>query len=149
MRAIFYIGIFLLTIVGCKAKKEVTKSEITTSDGETIGKYFSQSEEVKNKETLEANKGKNAIVYGTIIREEFINKGGHATGNFETLIKLEDGETVHLRNKGENKYDYKKLEGKKVKMEAVIFYGNIDSDNPEHQSRVGYRIDYITITALD
>lgn len=51
--------------------------------------------------------------------------------------------------KGENKYNYDEIANKKVKMEAVIFYGNIDSDNPEHQSRVGYRIHYIAIIALD
>jgi hypothetical protein len=149
MRAIFYIGIFLLTIVGCKAKKEVTKSEITTSDGETIGKYFSQSEEVKSKETLEANKGKNAIVYGTIIQVDFVNKAGKSTGIKETLLKLDDGETVHLRNKGDSTYFYPDLVNKKVKMTAVIFYGGIDSDNPEHQSRIGYRIDYTLITEID
>lgn len=146
MRTIYYIGILVLAIGACKEKKEIVNSE-TTKTETTI--KISDKSNVKNAVDLEANKGKNAIVYGTIIREEFINKGGRATGNFETLIKLEDGETVHLRNKGENKYNYEELANKKVKIEAVIFYGNIDSDNPEHQSRVGYRIDYGTITVVD
>jgi hypothetical protein len=108
-----------------------------------------QSKEVRSHKALEENKGKSALVFGTIIREEFTNKAGKSTGNFETLIKLEDGETVHLRNKGENKYNYEDLANKKVKIEAIIFYGNIDSDNPEHQSRVGYRIDYTVISIID
>lgn len=103
------------------------------------------SSEVKTYKDLEQNKGKNVYVMGTIIKEEFVNKGGRATGIYETLLKLSDGETVHIRNKGENKYDFEKFVDKKVKLEAYIFYGNIDSDNPEHQSRVGYRIDFTTM----
>jgi hypothetical protein len=148
MKTKIYIGILLLALDSCKEKKGMVKTETVKSEGETVVKN-NENAEVKNANQLKENKGKNAVVYGTIIREEFINKGGRATGNFETLIKLEDGETVHIRNKGENKYNYEELANKKVKMEAVIFYGNIDSDNPEHQSRVGYRIDYTTITVLD
>jgi hypothetical protein len=148
MKTKIYIGILLLALGSCKEKKGMVKTETVKSEGETVVKN-NENAEVKNANQLKENKGKNAVVYGTIIREEFINKGGRATGNFETLIKLEDGETVHIRNKGENKYNYEELANKKVKMEAVIFYGNIDSDNPEHQSRVGYRIDYTTITVLD
>ncbi len=148
MKTKIYVGILLLALNACKEKKEVVKTEIIKAEGESVVKN-NENTEVKNSKQLEENKGKNAIVFGTIIREEFINKGGRATGNFETLIKLEDGETVHIRNKGENKYNYEELANKKVKMEAVIFYGNIDSDNPEHQSRVGYRIDYTTITVID
>lgn len=105
--------------------------------------------EVKTYKELEANKGNHVYVFGTIIQEEFINKGGRATGIYETLIKLSDGETVHIRNKGESKYDYANFVNKKVKLEAFIFYGNIDSDNPEHQSRVGYRIDYTLMTLVN
>lgn len=148
MKKICQIGILALVLGSCSNEKETVKTVVTPS--EIITPITNQDPvEVKNSEQMKENKGKNAIVFGTIIREEFINKGGRATGNFETLIKLEDGETVHIRNKGENKYVYEDLSNKKVKMEAVIFYGNIDSDNPEHQSRVGYRIDYTTITIID
>lgn len=108
-----------------------------------------EMKEVRTSKEMEENKGKNAYVFGTIIQKEFINKGGRATGVMEILLELKDGETVHIRNKGENIYDYETVKDKKVKLEAIIFYGNIDSDNPEHQSRVGYRIDYTTITVID
>lgn len=149
MKSIYYIGIFILFMMACKEKKDIVKTETIVSDVENSSKNSDEFLEVKNAKQLKEAKHKNALVYGTIVREEFINKGGRATGNFETLIKLEDGETVHIRNKGENKYNYEDLSNKKVKMEAVIFYGNIDSDNPEHQSRVGYRIDYTVITVID
>lgn len=148
MRHDICILILILVMGSCKEKKEAVKSETVKSEVETTSKS-GENMEVRNAKQLEENKGKKVIVYGTIIREEFINKGGRATGNFETLIKLEDGKTIHLRNKGENKYNYEELADKKVKTEAVIFYGNIDSDNPEHQSRVGYRIDYTVITVID
>ncbi len=141
MRVVIFILIFHSLLFSCSTRKKVGVEEDIINNLSFA--------EVKNAKQLEEAKGKNSIVYGTIIREEFINKGGRSTGYFETLIKIEDGETVHLRNKGENKYDYQELDNKKVKIEAVIFYGNIDSDNPEHQSRVGYRIDYTTITVVD
>lgn len=114
--------------------------ETTGSLTDNKVEVYSQLNDLKNKE---------AIVYGKIIQKEFVNKGGRATGVMETLIELKDGETVHIRNIGENKYEYEKLTGKKVEMKALIFYGNIDSDNPEHQSRVGFRIDFSEIHIID
>lgn len=98
---------------------------------------------------LENYKDSSVIVIGKIVRKEFVNKGGRSTGIMETLLEMDKGETVNIRNKGTDVYDYEKLDGKKVEMKAVIFYGNIDSDNPAHQSRVGYRIDFTRITILD
>jgi len=141
--------IFILLVlcwVGCKSTSEVKTVETIV---ETPVTAVAESTNVKNKEQLLENKGKYATVYGTIIQEDFINKAGRATGVKETLIKLEDGETVHIRNKGSNTYSYDELLNKKVKLNAFIFYGGIDSDNPEHQSRIGYRIDYTEITVLD
>jgi len=135
------VGVLFLLSFSCSKYKPIVNDFNTTEPVEM--------KEVRTIKDMEENKAKNAFVFGTIIREEFTNKGGRATGNFETLIKLEDGETVHIRNKGENKYNYEDLANKKVKMEAFIFYGNIDSDNPEHQSRVGYRIDYTVISVVD
>lgn len=105
--------------------------------------------EVKTKKELEAAKNENVKVFGTLIQENFVNKAGKSTGIQETLLKLSDGETVHLRNVGQNVYSYPDLINKKVELTGVVFYGAIDSDNPEHQSRIGYRINYSTLTILD
>ncbi len=134
------IVLFLFSF-SCVKYKPISNT-FTTTENITMN-------EVKTYKEMEAKKGNNVYVFGTVVKEEFINKGGHATGNYETLLKLSDGETVHIRNKGEKIYDYDSLLNKKVKMEALVFYGNIDSDNPVHQSRVGYRIDYTTITVVD
>lgn len=138
-----FINIFFLLslLFSCSSRKEVVLEEKINVN--------SSISEVKNKIQMEEAKGKSVTVYGTIIQEDFVNKAGKSTGIKETLLKLEDGETVHLRNKGDSTYFYPDLVNKKVKMTAVIFYGGIDSDNPEHQSRIGYRIDYTLITEID
>lgn len=135
------IILFLLVAFwGCKSTSlAIISDEVSSSNYSKVEKYAD----------LETNKGKDAMVYGKIIRKEFENKAGKPTGVMETLLEMDNGETVNIRNKGTESYDYQKLDGKKVEMKAVIFYGNIDSDNPEHQSRVGFRIDYTLITILD
>jgi hypothetical protein len=137
---IIFCTVFIFS--ACKTGKESAVAEVKSTDliSTPIVKYYIE---------FETNKGKEVLIYGKIIQKEFVNKGGRNTGVMETLLQLNDGETVHIRNKGENKYDYEKLAGKNVEMKAIIFYGNIDSDNPEHQSRVGFRIDYTEIRELN
>lgn len=139
IKLICFLGLNILFAFSCTKK----------SNNENIVAEKVISSEVKTYKDLEQNKGKNVYVIGIIIKQEFVNKGGRATGIYETLLKLSDGETVHIRNKGKNQYDFEKFIDKKVKLEAYIFYGNIDSDNPEHQSRIGYRIDFTTMVEND
>lgn len=135
-----WIAFLFILLFSCKTGSKMVEPETTGSLTDNKVEVYSQLNDLKNKE---------ATVYGKIVQKEFVNKGGRATGVMETLIELKDGETVHIRNIGENKYEYEKLTGKKVEMKALIFYGNIDSDNPEHQSRVGFRIDFSEIKVID
>ncbi len=133
---LFFGVVFLL---GCKTTLEPVKEIVIVGIETDSVNYFEQ---------LELSKGKTAVVYGKIIRTDFINKAGKTTGVKETLLELSDGATVNIRNTGDKKYNYDYYENKSVKMTGVVFYGNIDSDNPDHQSRVGYRIDYTSIEEL-
>lgn len=135
-----WIACLIILISACKTGSKVIEPETNSALTENKVEVYSQLNDLKNKE---------AIVYGKIVQKEFVNKGGRSTGVMETLLELKDGETVHIRNKGENNYEYEKLTGKKVEIKALIFYGNIDSDNPEHQSRVGFRIDFSEIKVID
>lgn len=135
-------GIIGLIFLGC----QTSKSTQVKNDESTVKKGFC---EVKNYTNLQSCKGDTAMVYGTIIREKFVNKGGRETDIIETLLKLEDSYKVHLRNLGSVKVNFDNLENKKVKLQAIIFYGGIDSDDPKVQSRIGYRIDYFAVESIN
>jgi hypothetical protein len=86
---------------------------------------------------------KEIIAEGIIVEEKFVNKGGKEMNFTEFWLEMNDKHRILLRQKGNAKA--KDFLNKKVKTQGNLFYGNVDSDNPNAQSRVGYRLDYTNI----
>ena len=96
---------------------------------------------------LEKYKGKNITAEGTLLMEKFIDKGGREHEMYEFWLEMDGGNKVKVNNVGEAMS--KEPFTHKVHMECKVFYGNIDSDDPKVQSRVGYRLDFTTVTIID
>jgi len=92
---------------------------------------------------LEENKLKEIVVIGIVREEKFVNKGGKEFDFTELWLEMNDKHQIMLRQKG--KVSAKDFVNGKVMVQGNLFYGNIDSDNPNAQSRVGYRLDYTDI----
>lgn len=99
---------------------------------------------IANYDSLDGYKSKEIIAIGVVKEEKFVNKGGKEMDFTELWLEMNDGRQIMLRQKG--KKSAKDFVNRKSAVQGVLFYGNIDSDNPNAQSRVGYRLDYTDIT---
>ena len=95
---------------------------------------------------LETNKNKSVAIKG-VFRKYTPEKKGKGAGHmfWDWEILLADGNAVPVSSTNK-KIRYTSLEGKKVVIKGLIFYGIIiGSDNPNEQSATGYRIDPVEI----
>ena len=102
---------------------------------------------VKTYAELESYKGKKIKAEGILIMEKFTDKGGREHEAYEFWLEMDGGNKVKVRNVGEAMS--KEPFTHKVHMDCKVFYGNIDSDDPKVQSRVGFRLDFTTVTIID
>lgn len=102
---------------------------------------------ISNYEDLKANIGKDVILEGIMKMEKFVNKGGREFEFYEFWLEMNDGHQILLRNRGEAMS--KEPFTHKVHIEGNLFYGNVDSTNPNAQSRVGYRLDFTKVTIVE
>lgn len=102
---------------------------------------------VKTYAELESFKGKNIKAEGILIMEKFTDKGGREHETYEFWLEMDGGNKVKVRNVGEAMS--KEPFTHKVHLDCKVFYGNIDSDDPKVQSRVGFRLDFTTVTIID
>lgn len=102
---------------------------------------------VKTYDELKIHIGKDIIAEGTLLMEKFVDKGGREHESYEFWLEMDGGNKVKVRNVGEAMS--KEPFTHKVHMACKVFYGNIDSDDPKVQSRVGYRLDFTTVTIID
>ncbi|MEW6470002.1 MAG: hypothetical protein AB1458_13825 [Bacteroidota bacterium] len=99
---------------------------------------------VSKYDSLKSYKGMEILAAGKIVEEKFVNKGGKELDFTELWLEMDEGHRIMLRQRGKDKA--KDYVGKQVKVQGTLFYGNIDSDDPKAQSRVGYRLDYTAIS---
>jgi hypothetical protein len=97
-------------------------------------------------DSLQFHKGKTVILEGIMQMEKFVNKRGDVGDFYEFWLEMDGKNKVKLRNAGDA--ISKEPFTRKVHIQGVLFYGNIDSDDPKVQSRVGYRLDFNKITIL-
>ncbi|GAB4134049.1 MAG: hypothetical protein OHK0045_19590 [Raineya sp.] len=90
---------------------------------------------------LQEHIGKEIILEGIMQMRKFVNKGGQEMDFYEFYIELADGKRILLRNKTGNPLS-KEPFTHKVHLKGKLFYGNIDSNEPKAQSRLGYRFDF-------
>ena len=90
--------------------------------------------------------GKEAYVEGVLLMKKFVDKRGREHEIYEFWLEMDGGNRVMVRNIGEAMS--KEPFTHKVRMKALVFYGNIDSDSPEVQSRVGYRLDFTEVVII-
>lgn len=102
---------------------------------------------IKEYDQLKKYVGKTITLEGTLLMEPFVDKGGRTHEDIQELwLEMNDQHRVKLRNIGEALS--KEPFTHRVYIRGTLFYGNIDSDQPEAQSRVGYRLDFDRITML-
>lgn len=90
---------------------------------------------------LEQHIGKEVIVEGIMQMKKFINKRGMPMEYYEFWVELADGKHILLRNNTGRALS-KEPFTHKVHLAGTLFYGNMDSDDPRVQSRVGYRLEF-------
>jgi hypothetical protein len=90
---------------------------------------------------LEQHIGKEVVIEGIMQMKKFINKGGVPMEYYEFWVVLADGKNILLRNNTGSALS-KEPFTHKVHLTGRLFYGNMDSDDPKVQSRVGYRLDF-------
>lgn len=90
---------------------------------------------------LEQYIGKEVILEGLMQMKKFINKGGMPMEYYEFWVELADGKNILLRNSTGAALS-KEPFTHKVHLKGTLFYGSIDSNKPEEQSRMGYRLDF-------
>lgn len=90
---------------------------------------------------LQEQIGKEVILEGIMQMKKFVNKGGREMDFYEFYVELEDGKHILLRN-NTGKPLSKEPFTHKVHLTGKLFYGNIDNDDPNVQSRIGYRFDF-------
>jgi hypothetical protein len=90
---------------------------------------------------LEQHIGKEVVIKGIMQMKKFINKGGVPMEYYEFWVVLADGKNILLRNNTGSALS-KEPFTHKVHLTGRLFYGNMDSDDPKVQSRVGYRLDF-------
>lgn len=96
---------------------------------------------ITHSDQLQDHLGKEVIVEGIMQMKKFVDKGGRIREFYEFYVELADGRLILLRNMT-GKPLSKEPFTRKVQLRGRLFYGNIDSDDPEVQSRVGYRFDF-------
>ncbi|HAP44755.1 MAG: hypothetical protein A2087_12235 [Spirochaetes bacterium GWD1_61_31] len=98
--------------------------------------------------------GKLRQYHGSLVRldgrmsmESFQDKGGRQHDWFELWLTLDDGQLILLRSvMGPIS---KQPITHRVRVTGRLFYGNVDSDDPRAQSRVGYRLDFSAMEIVD
>lgn len=90
---------------------------------------------------LQEHIGREVILEGIMQMQKFVNKGGLEMDFYEFYVELADGKRILLRN-NTGKPLSKEPFTHKVHLTGKLFYGNIDNNDPQVQSRVGYRFDF-------
>ena len=90
---------------------------------------------------LQEQIGKEVILEGIMQMNKFVNKGGREMDFYEFYVELEDRKHILLRNNTGNPLS-KEPFTHKVHLTGKLFYGNIDNNDPQVQSRVGFRFDF-------
>lgn len=120
---LFCLLTFVITTGGFAQKKHATTMQILT-----------------NKSALAAHIGQDACIEGVLQKRKYTNKAGKLIDFEEPWLELEKNEWVLVRLASTHllaELPY----GSKVQLIGKVFYGSVDSDDPQVQSRLGYRID--------
>jgi hypothetical protein len=136
-----------LGLIACASKTSGTSTNPVSTTPGINAKKDTNMTVIKNYEDLKANIGKDVILEGIMKMEKFVDKRNRVHEFYEFWLEMNDGHQVKLRNAGEAMS--KEPFTHKVHIEGNLFYGNIDSSNPEAQSRVAYRLDFTKVTIVE
>jgi hypothetical protein len=101
-----------------------------------------------HKSQLAAHIGQEVCVEGVLRTRKYIDKAGRTSDFEEPWLEMEAEEWVLVRATSTHllaqlPYD------RKVQLVGKVFYGSVDSDDPQVQSRIGYRIDWKEIKIVE
>ncbi|MCU0429271.1 MAG: hypothetical protein MUF42_04805 [Cytophagaceae bacterium] len=122
--------------LACGRAPATTRPHPTSAPMDTLTRY----------EQLNDFVGKNVWVEGILKMEKFTNKGGRILEFYEFWLEMNDGNSVLLRNVGEamSKEPFTHY----VRIKAHVFHGMLDTDDPNVQSRVGFRLDFTDVQII-
>ena len=85
-------------------------------------------------------------ITGQLVQEPFVNKVGKANYHImEWYLILSDGCRIYLKNYHPHKETFESFKDSQVIMTGMIRYGQVDSDDPNVQSRIGHIMNVQTI----
>lgn len=80
-------------------------------------------------------------ITGQLVQEPFVNKAGKPNYNImEWYLMLSDGCRIYLKNFHSHNETMKMMKKRRVVMTGMIRYGQVDSDDPNVQSRIGHML---------
>ena len=78
-------------------------------------------------------------ITGQLVQEPFVNKAGKQNYNImEWYLMLSDGCRIYLKNYLSHKETMETMKNRVVVMTGMIRYGQVDSNDPNVQSRIGH-----------
>ncbi len=98
---------------------------------------FEELNEVINQEVL---------VEGILLMKKFVNKANKTLDFYEFWLEMDNKNLVKVKNVGQAMS--KEPFTHKVRLKTTVFFGNIDSSDPNVQSRVGYRLDFTEVEII-
>ncbi len=80
-------------------------------------------------------------ITGQLVQEPFVNKAGKENYNImEWYLMLSDGCRIYLKNYHSQKETMESVKNRQVIITGMIRYGQVDSDDPNVQSRIGHML---------
>lgn len=87
-------------------------------------------------------------IAGTLVQEPFMNKNKIINPNIlEWYLLLTDGYRIYLRYDQHIREQLLQYKNQKVWMKGSIHFGQVDSEDPNVQSRVGYILQILSLEA--